>query len=97
MRNTITASGYFRGHLVFYIDNEWRYSDGTIADGNAACVRCGKLPTKKGYDACLGYLLGVISACCGHGVETPYLVFEEGKMNNLLLKAITDRWNERNG
>ncbi len=33
------------------------------------CLRCGRMPTKDGYDACLGQLPGVTSACCGHGVE----------------------------
>ncbi len=73
----MTASAHFRGHPVFYTDNEWCYSDGMMADENAACARCGELPTQEGYDACLGYIPRVISACCGHGVEAPYLIFEE--------------------
>lgn len=72
----MTASGHFRGHPVYYINDEWRYSDGTIADENAACVRCGKSPTPEGYDACLGYIPGITSACCGHGIETPYFILE---------------------
>jgi hypothetical protein len=31
-------------------------------------------PTKEGYDNCLGHIEGVASACCGHGVEIPYIV-----------------------
>ncbi len=69
----MTASGHFRGHPVFYIDNEWLKSDGTIADENVVCSRCGKPPTPEGYDACLGYIPDAISACCGHGVEKPYI------------------------
>jgi hypothetical protein len=30
------------------------------------------MPTSEGYDACLGFIPGVESACCGHGVEEPY-------------------------
>ena len=30
-------------------------------------------PTKEGYDACLGYIEGAMSACCGHGVEKGYV------------------------
>lgn len=30
------------------------------------------MPTKEGYDACLGYIKGAKSACCGHGIEEPY-------------------------
>jgi hypothetical protein len=42
------------------------------------CVKCGKLPTKEGHDACLGTLPGVIDACCGHGVKEAYIIFENG-------------------
>jgi hypothetical protein len=31
------------------------------------------MPTKEGYDACLGYLKNVIHACCGHGVQERYI------------------------
>lgn len=42
------------------------------------CVKCGKLPTKEGHDACLGTLPGVTDACCGHGVKEAYIIFENG-------------------
>ncbi len=42
------------------------------------CVKCGKLPTKEGHDACLGTLPGVTDACCGHGVTESYIIFENG-------------------
>jgi hypothetical protein len=42
------------------------------------CVKCGKLPTDEGHDACLGTLPGVIDACCGHGVTEAYINFENG-------------------
>lgn len=32
------------------------------------------MPTKEGYDACLGFIEGAKSACCGHGVERAYVV-----------------------
>lgn len=31
------------------------------------CSLCGLLPDENGHDACLGDLLGIVSACCGHG------------------------------
>lgn len=34
----------------------------------------GRMPIKEGYDACLGYIDGVKSACCGHGVGKPFLM-----------------------
>jgi hypothetical protein len=32
------------------------------------------MPTEDGCDACLGHMEGVKSACCGHGVEKPYII-----------------------
>ena len=46
-------------------------------DNPRSCKRCGRLPTKEGYDNCLGYIKGVIAACCGHGVEEGYILRKE--------------------
>ena len=37
-----------------------------------ACCKCGLLPTKEGYDGCIGELKDpdVMNACCGHGDDT---------------------------
>jgi len=43
------------------------------------CPRCGKKPTKDGHDPCIANLPGVVAACCGHGVETGYVMFEDGR------------------
>jgi hypothetical protein len=43
-----------------------------------SCIKCGKMPTKEGHDACLGNLPGVIAAYCDHGVEEEYIFFENG-------------------
>ena len=70
---------YSRGWEIYYdIDEEvWRYSDNDqIHDDSRPCKRCGRMPTKEGHDACLGYIDGVIAACCGHGVEEPYVIKE---------------------
>jgi hypothetical protein len=65
-----------RGHLISYIGGIWVYvSDNKpIGQEERPCVRCGRLPTPEGYDACLGYVEGATSACCGHGVENAYIV-----------------------
>lgn len=35
---------------------------------NDICEKCGKGPTDKGHDGCLGTLPGnIMNACCGHG------------------------------
>jgi len=69
---------YARGNEIYFNKNQWRYiEDDTILDDSKPCVRCGKTPTKDGYDACLGYIDNVISACCGHGKESPYVVYKK--------------------
>lgn len=64
-----------RGHEIYYDGINWRYVDTNEVDtGNRPCKKCGRLPTSEGYDACLEYIKGAKSACCGHGVEQGYIV-----------------------
>ena len=72
------AASYYRGHKIEYINNEWVYSDTkklVSENKNRACGKCGKSETKEGHDACLGILPGFMNACCGHGVDEPYIQF----------------------
>jgi len=71
-------TGYSRGYPIVYLNGRWVYADNgiPIEQEERPCARCGKIPTKEGHDACLGTLPGVVSACCGHGVEEPYTVYE---------------------
>ena len=56
---------YLRGHKIVWRNNKWFYVDTQEpADDSRPCIRCGKLPTKEGYDACLGK-----EGCCGHGIN----------------------------
>jgi len=67
-----------RGHEIYHDGNDWRFSDtGEIATTDRPCAKCGEGPTPEGYDPCLGYVPGVTSACCGHGVEEPYVMVRE--------------------
>ena len=69
------VTSYKRGHLIRYIGKQWVYADdGHPITEERPCIRCGRMPTPEGYDACLGYIPGAISACCGHGVESPYVI-----------------------
>lgn len=74
-------ASYVRGNLVFYDeeDNAWFYEDGVCVDDDPdrVCPVCGRPPTPEGYDACLGYIPGCISACCSHGMGEPFFIFEE--------------------
>jgi len=64
------VTSYSRGHKTYYNGSEWLYCDNNKPeDEMRPCARCGKSPTPEGYDACLGYIEGVKSACCGHGVS----------------------------
>ena len=59
-----------RGWETYFDGKDWRYSDnGKLLDDSIPCKRCGRMPTKEGYDACLGDIEGAKSVCCGHGVE----------------------------
>jgi len=65
----MNAHSYKRGNPIEYDGKRWIYSDDKSAISiEKRCIKCGRMPTSEGYDACLGYIPGAISACCGHGV-----------------------------
>jgi len=69
-----------RGHQIYYDGVVWRYVDTNEIDTDSRpCKKCGRMPTKEGYDACIGHIEGASSACCGHGIEEPYIIKEEVK------------------
>ena len=73
----MSAKAYMRGNPIYYDGKDWRYTeDDTLADDSKPCARCGKMPTAEGYDNCLGHIEYAKSACCGHGVEEPYVVYD---------------------
>ena len=71
----MSARSSQRGNPIEYDNKRWIYSDDkSPISVERPCVRCGELPTKEGYDACLGYIPNMKSACCGHGVESPIMM-----------------------
>ena len=64
------AYTFSRGHLLEYEE----LSELT----DKKCKRCKRPPTKEGHDACLKTLPGVKFACCGHGVQPGYIMFNNG-------------------
>jgi len=61
-----------RGHLIKYV-GYWVYADNDeTIENERPCKQCGKPPTIKGYDACLGYIPNANYACCGHGLGGNY-------------------------
>jgi len=68
---------YIRGWEAKWTGEQWVYIDNKKPiDVNRPCKRCGALPTKEGYDACLGHIPNAVSACCGHGVTKSFIVYK---------------------
>lgn len=81
------------GHLMYtdddekhyyYADNNklaryWANNPNKTIINQRPCIRCGRMPTKEGYDPCLGYIKGVHDACCGHGVTDGYISYDTGE------------------
>lgn len=78
---TVTATMF--GHPIQWHEGEqvWLWEDtGLRVPGWGGeprpCRQCGDLPTPEGDDPCIGHIPGVYSACCGHGVEDGYILWE---------------------
>jgi hypothetical protein len=76
----------YRGNGIYEIDGEWFYNknDLKVKDNiEIECGMCGYKPIKDGdeaYDTCIGKLIGVMNACCGHGDERDaYVQFIDGE------------------
>ena len=81
----MVAVQYQRGHAIYYnkIKEEWLYlDDDSSASIERPCVRCGHMPLASGNDYCLGHLEGVKAACCGHGVEDGYRLYNNNVRKN---------------
>jgi len=87
-----------RGHDVIYdeVSEQWVYEDDlSSASYERPCIRCGKMPTADGHDACIANLPGVINACCGHGIDEPYVMFKD---KTVLRGEKAEKWiKENNG
>lgn len=85
------------GHKVYRLINaenritkDWYYIDfdenDTIVSIQKAtytkpCPKCNEMPTKEGYDHCLGFIEGAKAACCGHGSDEfdAYILYNDGR------------------
>lgn len=65
----MSEKDFLRGHPIYFDGYQYRYVDtgAPTAGTHRPCGHCGKGDTPEGHDACLGTLLGVANACCGHG------------------------------
>jgi hypothetical protein len=74
------VTSYDRGHEIYHKNGVWFYSyNNKIVDSKRPCKKCGKPPTPEGYDSCIGYINGVKSACCGHGVSEKIFIKGESR------------------
>lgn len=87
-----------RGHKVIF-DNQWVYEDSgeSIKGNDRECIRCGRMPTETGADACLAKLEScehIVAACCGHGVQKGYIMLDDGRIfeENDQLTTQLKRW-----
>lgn len=79
----MSTKSKWHGHTIEFSDGEWYYEDGVKVklDKSRKCGHCNKENTVEGHDGCLGTLIGVMNACCGHGVETEaYVQFLDRKL-----------------
>lgn len=71
----MTVWAQMRGHTVYWNGTVWRYADDdSLAPASGGierpCTYCHRIAQGNyGPDPCLGYLSGVVGACCGHGVR----------------------------
>lgn len=80
----VSAFSYIRGHEITTVGSctdlaDWRWA-GTgepARSGERACTSCGRV-SEDGCDPCLGRLPGVKAACCGHGKNEAYVLFDDG-------------------
>jgi len=70
-------TSYKRGYKIIWYKNRWIYADNKESIKiERPCIRCGRMPTEEGYDACLGKLPNVKFACCGHGIEERSIMYD---------------------
>ena len=78
----MSSKSHIRGHEVYYdfAEGTWRYFDDDekcYSDNERHCPRCERPAGPLSCDACLGLIPGVKSACCGHGGELAWIIYEE--------------------
>lgn len=73
------------GHEIYWDGKigQWRYSDTheqIKTSPPRKCPKCNQYPTEDGHDPCIKNLPGVKYACCGHGIQEGYVMFEDRRV-----------------
>ena len=75
-------TNHIGGHEIHFDESDglWKYCDTkeSIYENPRSCIKCGNKPTELGHDYCLRNLGRVANACCGHGKNEGYIMFEDG-------------------
>lgn len=83
MDDEASVTSQHRGHRIEFYNGKWRYIENKelVEDNpNISCKFCGKQQTEEGHDGCLGTLMGIKNACCGHGeIKSAYVQFLDGE------------------
>ena len=88
MGRLVGASSTYMGHKIHAtadadgVMGAWGYSDTDkpLKNNKRNCIKCDMPPTEDGHDPCIANLPGVKFACCGHGVEEGYVMFNDGRV-----------------
>ena len=92
-RMTEKLFSYKMGHQVYYSEDDkpvYADTDEPVDEAQERpCNHCGMYRGDNGHDPCISSLPGVHAACCGHGVSSGYIMFEDRsiiKMNLISVK-----------
>ncbi len=73
-----------RGNEIYFNEQlrVWCYTNTTtVVEFKSKCPKCGVLHDSEFVDKCLGRLIGLMNACCGHGdIDKCYVQFLDGSM-----------------
>jgi hypothetical protein len=95
------AKSYLRGHEIEFLEGKWVYSDtkeSTVeTHKERPCGHCNLYSTEEGHDSCLGTLIGLMNACCGHGQsKDAYVQFIDSttvyKEDAVIIQNILKKW-----
>src|SRR5699024_3855278 len=78
----MTAHTTLRGWPIYYDGERWRFADNDEPTAETyrgrPCGACLMSTPADGPDPCLGWLPGVMNACCGHGmIDDAYVMFND--------------------
>lgn len=97
----MATTSKYRDNNIIYKNNQWIFEDTqrpvSETKDTHVCGHCNQLSTEEGHDACLGTLIGLMNACCGHGnPKEAYVQFIDGNCvrgeDAVMIQNILKRW-----